>query len=128
MPAKNNSERPTAADVLSRYNDESLPEFCELLTDVNQVGTFGNRPLHLACYRGNIADVIALVEGGADVNASGDLGSNPLHEAVAQGHVDVIKYLLERGASPNLANEFGQTAVGLAVQNGREDIEKLLTK
>ena len=44
----------TALEVLAKYYDEDLPDFCEPLTDVNQVGTFGNRPLHLACYRGNM--------------------------------------------------------------------------
>ena len=49
----------TALEVLAKYYDEDLPDFCEPLTDVNQVGTFGNRPLHLACYRGNMAEVVA---------------------------------------------------------------------
>jgi uncharacterized protein len=91
--------RTNAADVLRRYNDESLPDFCEPLVDVNQVGTFGNRRIHLACYRGNLADVTALVEGGADVNAVGDLGTTPMHEATEQGNIDIVRFLLQRGAS-----------------------------
>jgi hypothetical protein len=47
-----NSRGPSATDVLRKYNDESLPDFCEPLTDVNQVGTFGNRPIHLASIGG----------------------------------------------------------------------------
>ena len=115
-----------ASEVLDMYNEEHLPDFCEPLTDVNQVGTFGNRPIHLACYRGNLADVIALVEGGADVNAVGDLGSTPLHEAAERGHIDVIKFLLEKGASSSIRNEFGSTPSEAATVRGFDDIAKLL--
>jgi hypothetical protein len=115
-----------AEEVLGKYNEENLPEFCEPLTDVNQVGTFGNRPIHLACYRGNIADLVALVEGGADVNAAGDLGSTPLHEAAEKGHIDIVKFLLEKGASPQIKNEFGSTASDAATLNGWDDIARLL--
>jgi len=37
MAAKNNTNRTTAEEVLRRYNEEQLPDFCEPLTDVNQV-------------------------------------------------------------------------------------------
>jgi hypothetical protein len=115
-----------ADEVLRRYNDESLPDFCEPLTDVNQVGTFGNRPLHLASYRGDIADVIALVEGGADINAVGDLGSTPLHEAVDQGHIHIVRFLLKKGASLHVTNELGKTPLDVAKDHNRDDIAQLL--
>ena len=115
-----------AHEVLGKYNEENLPDFCEPLADVNQVGTFGNRPIHLACYRGNMADVVALVEGGADVNAIGDLGSTPLHEAAEQGHINVVKFLLEKGASPTVKNELGSTPSDAATVRGWNEIAKLL--
>ncbi len=37
----NNPQTTAAEAVLRRYNDETLSDFCDLLTDVNQVGTFG---------------------------------------------------------------------------------------
>ena len=107
-----------ANEVLGQYNEENLPDFCEPLTDVNQVGTFRNLPIHLAWYRGNMADVVALVEGGADVNVVGDLGSTPLHEAAEEGHINVVKFLLEKGASPHIKNEFGSTASETETLNG----------
>jgi ankyrin repeat protein len=117
---------PSAADVLRKYNNESLPDFCEPLTDVNQAGTFGNRPIHLASYRGNLADVIALVEGGADVNVVGDVGSTPLHEATEQGHIDIVRFLLQQGALSNVQNELGRTLIDVAKDYGRNEIAALL--
>jgi ankyrin repeat protein len=79
------SRQLTAEDVLKRYS-QSFPDFVDPLTDVNQAGTFGNRPLHLASHQGDLEAIRALVDGGADVNARGDLGSTPLHDAVEEGH------------------------------------------
>ena len=90
-----------ATDVLKRYRDEQLPEFSEIpLEDVNQVGNFGNSPLHIACVRGSLPEVQALLEAGADVNAAGELSNTPLHEAAGQGHIEVVRLLLAAGASP----------------------------
>jgi len=62
---------------------------------VNQAGNFGDRPIHVACIRGDLEEIGALVHEGADVNATGELGNTPLHEAVGQGHIGVVKALLE---------------------------------
>jgi ankyrin repeat protein len=104
--------------ILRRLNSESLPDFCEPITDVNQVGTFGNRPIHVLSYRGDTDAVAALVRAGADVNAVGDMGSTPLHEAVDQGHLETVKFLLTQGALTNIKNEFGQTAADIARERG----------
>jgi ankyrin repeat protein len=112
---------------LRRYKDEDLPAFCEIaLEDVNQVGNFGERPLHVASSRGNMEEIAALVEAGAEVNASGELGNTPLHEAVGQGHTKAIQYLLDHGASPDASNEFGETPLDKARQANRRDIVEVL--
>jgi ankyrin repeat protein len=117
----------TVADVLRRYSDESLPAFADRpLTDVNQIGLFGERPLHVACTRGNMEEIEALVQGGADVNAEGELGNTPLHEAVGQGHREAVKFLLEHGASRTAKNEFGETPLSMATAQARIDIISLL--
>ena len=123
----NNPDRLTAAEVLRRYKDEDLPAFCEItLEDVNQVGNFGERPLHVASVRGNIEEIGALIHAGADVNAPGELGNTPLHEAVGQEHITAIKFLLDHGASVTTTNEFGQTPLDIARLKGRYDIVKLM--
>lgn len=127
MAANSNSKRLTAGEVLRRYRDEDLPAFSEiLLEDVNQVGNFGERPLHVASSRGNIEEIAALVEAGAEINAPGDLGNTPLHEAVGQGHMAAVQYLLDHGASPEVQNEFGETPLDKARQANRRDIVEIL--
>lgn len=127
MPADSNSKNLTAGQVLRRYKDEDLPAFCEIpLEDVNQVGNFGERPLHVASSRGIMEEIAALVEAGAEVNAPGDLGNTPLHEAVGQGHLMAVKYLLDHGASPDAQNEFGETPLDQARQANRHDIVEAL--
>jgi uncharacterized protein len=127
--SKGNPKNLTAADVLRRYKDEDLPAFCEIsLDDVNQVGNFGDRPLHVASVRGDLDEIAALVAAGADVNAPGDLSNTPLHEAVSQEHVPAVLFLLEHGASPNVKNEFGQTPLDIAREKGRRDIVDFLER
>ncbi len=115
-----------AEEVLRRYNEEWLPDFCQVLTDVNQVGTFGNRPLHVACFRGCLLDVVALINAGANVNANGDMGFTPLHDAVQGGNADVIRLLLDRGAQVSVEDEFGDTPIDIAERDGRPDLVALL--
>ena len=116
-----------ATDVLKRYRDEQLPEFSEIpLEDVNQVGNFGNSPLHIACVRGSLPEVQALLEAGADVNAAGELSNTPLHEAAGQGHIEVVRLLLAAGASPLEPNEFGETALDIATKKRYDDVAELI--
>jgi ankyrin repeat protein len=118
----------TAKEVLDRYREEELPEFLGIsLKDVNQAGNSGDRPLHVAIFRGNMDEIAALVAGGADVNAFGDLGNTPLHEAAAQGHLEAVKFLLAKGASPDKKNEFDESVLDVAQWKGNDEIVQLLT-
>jgi ankyrin repeat protein len=117
----------TAAGVLRRYKDEDLPAFCGVeLKDVNQVGNFGVRPLHVASTRGIIEEIAALIEAGAEVNAPGEFGNTALHEAVGQGHVEAIRFLLDRGACPATENEDGLTPLDIAKLSKRFEAAALL--
>ena len=127
MGAEKSHHHLTAIEVLRRYNDELLPSFADIpLEDVNQVGRFDERPIHIACARGIMEEVKALVEADADVNAPGDIGDTPLHEAVSQNHVELVRFLLEHGASTKHKNELGETALDIAKLPNREDIIKVL--
>jgi uncharacterized protein len=119
----------TAAEVLRRYQEEELPEFVELkLEDVNQRGNIGDRPIHVASVRGNVAEVIALIEGGADVNLLGELNFSALEYAATFGHLNVIRILLEHGARKSNRNDLGQSALDIAKANGFDDIVRILVE
>jgi len=119
----------TAAQVLRRYKDDSLPAFEGIsLTEVNQVGNFNERPLHVACSRGILEEVAALVKAGADVNAPGELGNTPLHEAIGQHHIKVIQFLLDHGASKEKKNEFGQVPLDVAKLGTGNDVIDILKR
>jgi len=127
MDADKQPKALTAAEVLRRYKEEELPDFVEIpLEDVNQVGNFGDRPLHVAATRGNMDEIVALVRAGADVNARGEQGYMPLHAAAAQGHFDAVKFLLENGASPTKINEFGESVRDVARRRGHNEIARLI--
>jgi ankyrin repeat protein len=109
--------------VLKRYKDDDLPAFCGIdLTDVNQVGLFGERPLCVAATRGDIQEIYGLLSGGADIDAPGELGNTALHEAVSQGHVSAVKLLFECGARIDLRNQIGDTALDIARLRNREEL------
>ena len=107
--------RLNAEAVLRRYKDEDLPAFCGIeLTDVNQRGLFGERPLDVAACRGDVDEILALLEGGAYIDAPGEHGFTALHEAVMQGHAAAVKLLLDFGARRDLKNDWGKTAMDVA--------------
>ncbi len=123
--------RETAAmnadDVLKRYKDEDLPDFAGIeLSDVNQAGVFGDRPIHVAARRGRTDEIAALLDGGADANASGELGNTPLHEAVMQNRIEAAKLLLTRGADPHRKNHFGGTPLDAARVRENRRLVRLL--
>jgi ankyrin repeat protein len=116
-----------ADDVLKRYKDEELPAFAGIdLSDVNQLGVFGDAPIHVAANRGRTDEITALLEGGADVNASGELGNTPLHEAVMQNRIEAVKLLLKRGADPQRLNHFGGSPLDAARARQNRRLIRLL--
>jgi|ERR1041385_3973230 ankyrin repeat protein len=119
--------RLTAVQVLLRYKDEDLPAFAGIdLTDVNQVGLFGERPLYVAACRGNLEELYAFLDGGADIDILGEHGHTALHEATSQDHFDAVKVLLEFGARKDIRSDFGETPLDIALRHGRQDIADLL--
>lgn len=70
--------------LLAEYS--ALPEFSGLeCADVNSLGLFGDRPIHIAATRGDIDEIQLILGHGADINCKGEHGYTALHDAVEQG-------------------------------------------
>ncbi|MGE5098743.1 MAG: ankyrin repeat domain-containing protein, partial [Deltaproteobacteria bacterium] len=77
----------------------------------SSVGSMGGlTALHHAVRQGNMAAVVALLDGGADINeVSASDSTTPLLLSTINGQFDVSMTLIERGANPNLASTAGAT-------------------
>ncbi|MBI3563201.1 MAG: ankyrin repeat domain-containing protein [Gammaproteobacteria bacterium] len=116
-------ENETVESILTRYSE--LPEFVGLdLKNINLCGNFGNTPMHVAVMRGEMSEIVALVDSGADLNIKGEYGYTPLHEAVEQNRTDLVKFLLERGASVLIKNTDGLTPFEMAEKLQYDEIVK----
>jgi len=98
--------------------------------DVNTVGIFYSRPLHLASSSNrDLPELVALlIKEGAKLNPQNSAGQTPLHLAVDYGRTDSIKILLDSGADPFLKDKEGKTAKDYTLKNGYKTIFSLISK
>ncbi|WP_052754578.1 ankyrin repeat domain-containing protein [Calothrix sp. 336/3] len=94
--------------LLEKYKESLLFED-GMFNDVNFKGSSEDTILHLACLRGEIQDVIIILECGAHINAKGDIGATPLHNAVLSDNPLLVKILIDYGADLKEKDEFGET-------------------
>ena len=83
----------------------------------SSVGSMGGlTALHHAVRQGNLAAVVALLDGGADINevSAGD-STTPLLLSTINGQFDVSMKLIEKGANPNIASTAGATPLYTAI-------------
>lgn len=97
----------TAEQVLERYRADESPWFIDNPPfDVNQVGSNGDRPLHIACIHVSLEEVRALVEGNSNHQCRGEMGYFPLHYAASHS-AEITEYLLEKIAKMPLSELLG---------------------
>jgi len=107
---------------------QELPEYLGVrLADANQVGLFGDRPVHIAATRGSVPELELLWRHGADLNVAGEHGYTPLHMAVEQESLEAVNWLLEHGARADLANEVGETPLSLAQLGANDAIVQIIS-
>jgi len=82
--------------------------------------------LHRAARTGDLADLHALLGGGADPNQPDDGGDRPLVAAVAAGQLKAAQALIAAGADPNLPSSGGRTPLIEAALRGRIEIARAL--
>jgi WD40 repeat protein len=87
---------------------------------------FDTSALHQAAYGGKLAEVKALLDGGAAVNAKSFSIGAPLHMAAVQGHLDICKLLIERFADVTAEDSHQYTPLHRACEEGHKDVVALL--
>jgi ankyrin repeat protein len=132
------SLRPTAADETARWSLQDaaargkidvLNMLLTLGSDVNAVGTKGNRALEVACRSGNAPVTMKLLDHGADLRLKTNAGTTVLHEAALGGSSEVIDMLLARGADINAVDaESRSTPLHYAASFGRLNALKTLVR
>ena len=85
-------------------------------------------PLTLACYKGDVAAISALLQQGAGVDQQDDDGYTPLFVASLKGHVDAARLLLDAGAAVDKRREGDWSPFGIACALGHVDVATLLVE
>ena len=76
--------------------------------------------------KGNLENVVRLIERGADVDGRNVLGNTPLMAAAYTGQADMVRLLLVRGADKSLQGFDGKTAQEMAEQVGHQEVLSVL--
>ena len=95
---------------------------------IDEGGSDGFTPLHLAAYFDRLEVARLLLERGADRNAVAlnEMRVTPLHSAVSARHRDMVGLLLAHGASPNAVQHGGWTPLHAAARAGDEAVVDML--
>jgi ankyrin repeat protein len=95
---------------------------------IDESGSDGFTPLHLAAYFDRLEVARLLLGRGADRNAVAfnEMRVTPLHSAVSARHRDMVGLLLAHGASPNAVQHGGWTPLHAAAGAGDEAVVDML--
>ncbi|XP_018561772.1 BRCA1-associated RING domain protein 1-like [Anoplophora glabripennis] len=93
-----------------------------------KVNAKGETPLHIACKRKRLDEVIALLEKKTDLNVKDFAGWAPLHEAVESGSVEIVETLLKNGALVNVPGGEYVTPLHKAVTRENVELIELLLR
>jgi uncharacterized protein len=90
----------------------------------------GFTPLHFACFFGQEAIALLLLQHGADAAAASrnPMRVTPLHSAAAARNLSIVRALLGHGAPPDARQQKGWTALHAAAQHGDRALAELLLK
>jgi ankyrin repeat protein len=127
--AADETARWSLQDAAARGKISVVKMLLALGSDVNAVGTKGNRALEVACRSGNAPVTMILLDHGADIRLRTDAGTTVLHEAALGGSSEVIDMLLARGADINAVDaESRSTPLHYAASFGRLNAVKTLVR
>jgi ankyrin repeat protein len=117
--------------AISKNDVNTVRELLEKGSSLHKIDRFGNTPLTIASYHGNVEIVKLLVEYGAMIDESDRHGNSPLIVASMQGHYAIVKYFIDQGADLNYLGKLNRTALMHAVSGSKAsenlDVIKQLT-
>ncbi len=91
--------------------------------------TYGNTPLHLACYNGQGEAVRVLLENpDIDINAVNDMGVTALHMAVESANIRITEMLIKAGADIEERDNNGDTFLHMAARQKKIQLVHILVK
>ncbi|XP_066940005.1 BRCA1-associated RING domain protein 1-like isoform X2 [Macrobrachium rosenbergii] len=94
---------------------------------INKRNSKGETMLHIACIKGDVDKVKALLEDGANPNSKDNAGWTPLHEACSHGFYSIAEMLLQHGAIVDVpGGENDENPLHDAVTQGHLELIKLL--
>ena len=86
-------------------------------------------PLHEACRRGNLTQVIQSLKEKVPVNQRDKTNSTPIYWAASSGYLDCIEELLKTGfCNLKLTNNLDETALHAAASKGFSDVCRVLVE
>ena len=89
----------------------------------------GHTQLHKACDKGDVTEVMRLVNVDDHmINAQNNGGNTPLHLACQFGHSDIVKTLMLAGADETITENFLWTPARVAEAYGHPELLKLLDR
>ena len=89
----------------------------------------GCTQLHLACVKGDVTEVMRLVNVDDHmINAQDNAGNTPLHWACRLGHSDIVKTLMLAGADETITDVVWQTPAQVAEVYKHPELLKLLDR
>jgi ankyrin repeat protein len=105
----------------------NLPAVQALLEKGVEINRPGWAPLHYAAFSGNNDIVKLLLDKSAYIDAESPNKTTPMMMAARAGHIMTVKLLLDEGADATLKNALGMTAIDFAEKYEHKDIAEGLT-
>ncbi|KAK3242457.1 hypothetical protein CYMTET_47862 [Cymbomonas tetramitiformis] len=131
-PSALHQEGPDVPSFPSASSGDGFPVDTRHSSRVLRLGNFqakqilqGNTLL-LAALKGDLAEVVGLLELGVSVDCRTDTDSTPLMLASASGVISVVRSLLAHGADVTCVDNVGASALVLAAFKGHEDVVLVL--